>query len=261
MKYLKLIFSPLKSVNKQTVSIIILIEIIFALSIWQIAGGELIPKPVKVFHAIVNILGSSDFYTNLMSSFGLTIKGMFFSIIIALVFSYLSMVQFFRPIAQFLVKCRYLTLTGLIFLFTLLTNDGSQLKISLLIFGIVPFFVTSLLTIFSQIEEQEFELCTTLRMSSWRSVWEVVIIGRLDQVFEVLRQNFAISWMMITMVEGYAMSEGGLGTMLIKANKYIQLDRVFAVLAIILAIGILFDFLLSNLRHWFFPYTNLQSSK
>jgi NitT/TauT family transport system permease protein len=161
---------------------------------------------------------------------------------------------FFKPIANFIVKCRYLTLTGLIFLFTLLTKDGSQLKISLLIFGIVPFFVTSLVSIFNQIDQQEFDLCKTLRMGSFETLWEVIIIGRLDKVFEVMRQNFAISWMMITMVEGLSMSEGGLGVMLIKANKYVDLGSVFAILVFVLSLGILFDFLLGAARKWFFPY-------
>ncbi|MBC7451200.1 MAG: nitrate ABC transporter permease, partial [Cytophagales bacterium] len=89
----------------------------------------------------------------------------------------------------------------------------------------------------------------------------VVIIGRLDQVFEVMRQNFAIAWMMITMVEGLSMSEGGLGTMLIKSNKYIDLGTVFSILIIIFLLGIFFDFLLGQLRYWLFPYTKLEKSK
>jgi NitT/TauT family transport system permease protein len=76
-----------------------------------------------------------------------------------------------------------------------------------------------------------------------------------------MRQNFAIAWMMITMVEGLNMSEGGLGTMLIKSNKYIDLGTVFAILVIIFTIGICFDYLLKQLRSWFFPYTNLQIRK
>jgi NitT/TauT family transport system permease protein len=183
------------------------------------------------------------------------------SIVLALLVSYLSLIPFFAPVAKFIVKCRYLTLTGLIFLFTLLTQDGHQLKLSLLIFGIVPFFVTSLLSIIEAIPAQEYELCKTLRMNNWQAMLEVVIIGRLNQVFEVMRQNFAIAWMMITMVEGLSMSEGGLGTMLIKSNKYIDLSTVFAILVIIFALGIFFDFLLRNVRHWLFPYTKIEVKK
>ena len=92
-------------------------------------------------------------------------------------------------------------------------------------------------------------------MNNWEAWWEVVILGRLDQVFEVMRQNFAISWIMITMVEGLNMSEGGLGAMLIKSNKYIDLGTVFGILVIIFFIGVCSDYLLALLRGWFFPYT------
>ena len=142
-----------------------------------------------------------------------------------------------------------------------MTQDCHQLKLSLLIFGIVPFFVTSLLSIIESINVQEYELCKTLRMNNWRTLYEVVIVGRLDMVFEVMRQNFAIAWMMITMVEGLSMSEGGLGTMLIKSNKYIDLSTVFAILVIIFAVGIFFDFILKKVRFWLFPYTKIQIRK
>jgi NitT/TauT family transport system permease protein len=261
MKKLLNIFEPLKVINRKTLSIIILVEILAALLVWQSAGGQLIPSPLKVAKSFLEIIASKEFLDNLFSSLGLTLKGMFFSIIIALLLSYLALIPFFKPVTTFITKCRYLTLTGLIFLFTLITQNGHQLKISLLIFGIVPFFVTSLMSIFESINSQEYDLCRTLRMNNWQTIWEVVILGRLDNVFEVMRQNFAISWMMITMVEGLSMSEGGLGTMLIKSNKYIDLGKVFGILLIILCIGIVFDFLLGKMRLWLFPYTNIQTSK
>jgi NitT/TauT family transport system permease protein len=210
---------------------------------------------------VLKIISSSGFYDDLFSSLSLTLRGMGISILISLIICYLSLIRFFQPIAKFIIKCMYLTLTGLIFLFTLLTSNGHNLKLSLLIFGIVPFFVTSLLSIIDSINVQEYELCKTLRMNSWQTLLEVIIIGRLDQVIEVMRQNFAIAWMMITMVEGLSMSEGGLGTLLIKSNKFIDLGTVFAILIIIFVIGVCFDFLLAKMRAWFFPYTNLQLRK
>lgn len=262
MEQLKKIFSPLTQIKGRTSIILILIEAFSALLLWEIFGQNgLIPTPLKIVSAVIRIISSDTFYDNLFSSLTLTFTGMGISILIALVVSYLALIPVFAPVAKFIIKCRYLTLTGLIFLFTLLTQDGHQLKLSLLIFGIVPFFVTSLLSIIDAIAVQEYELCKTLRMNNWQTLLEVVIIGRLDQVFEVMRQNFAIAWMMITMVEGLSMSEGGLGTMLIKSNKYIDLSTVFAILVIIFALGILFDYLLKNMRHWLFPYTKIHVRK
>jgi ABC-type nitrate/sulfonate/bicarbonate transport system permease component len=77
-------------------------------------------------------------------------------------------------------------------------------------------------------------------------------------VIEVIRQNFAIAWIMITAVEGISMSEGGLGTMLIKSNRFINIDNAFAILLIIFMFGILFDYLLGLIRGWLFPHTKLQ---
>ncbi len=262
MSFIKKLFTPFSYLSSSTKTILIIIHCGIAIILWQVfAAGGLIPTPGRILESLIKITSSGDFYDNLFSSLSLTLKGMGISILMALVICYLSLVPFFNAIAKFIIKCRYLTLTGLIFLFTLLTSNGHNLKLSLLIFGIVPFFVTSLLSIIDAINEQEYELCKTLRMNNWQTLFEVVIIGRLDQVIEVMRQNFAIAWMMITMVEGLNMSEGGLGTMLIKSNKYIDLGTVFAILIIIFTLGVCFDFLLAKIRTWFFPYTKLQMRK
>jgi ABC-type nitrate/sulfonate/bicarbonate transport system permease component len=262
MSFIKKLFTPFTFLSNSSYTILVIIHCVIAIALWQLfATGGLIPTPGRIVESVIKIISSSSFYDDLFSSLSLTLRGMGLSILISLVICYLSLISFFQPIAKFIVKCRYLTLTGLIFLFTLLTSNGHDLKLGLLIFGIVPFFVTSLLSIFDSINVQEYELCKTLRMNNWQTLLEVIIVGRLDQVIEVMRQNFAIAWMMITMVEGLSMSEGGLGTMLIKSNKFIDLGTVFAVLIIIFILGVCFDFLLAKMRLWFFPYAKLQLRK
>ncbi len=261
MKILRSIIEPFAKLPKTAVWGLLAAEAVVALLIWELSGEGLIPGPAKIISAFFTVIASPTFMENFLASLFLTFKGMGISIVIALVISYMAIVPLFKPLADLVVRFRYLTLTGLIFLFTLLTSNGGQLKISLLIFGIVPFFVTSLLGIIKDIDRQEVELCRTLRMGPWRTMWEVVIVGRLDQVLEVMRQNFAIAWMMITMVEGYSMGEGGLGTMLIKSNKYIDMGTVFALLLVIFLVGLFFDWLLGRLRAWLFPYTRVQLAK
>ena len=236
----------------------VILQAIITLTLWHTAANGLIPKPAKVAEAFFELLQTRLLMDNILVSLMLTLKAMFYSIIITLFFSYLSVMPFFKSIAMFIVKCRYLTLTGLIFIFTLLTQDGSQLKLSLLVFGIVPFFVTSFLSVIVHIDKQEYELCKTLGYNSWEALYEVIIIGKADQVFEILRQNFAIAWLMITLVEGLSMSEGGVGTLLIKYNKYNDLTNVLALQLVIFMIGVGFDYLLGSLKRWLFPYTKLQ---
>lgn len=228
-----------------------------ALVLWQITGGGLIPRPYRVLEALGQLLTARLFADNLLTSLSLTGQALLYSVLITLLFGYASVIPFFQPVAHFLVKCRYLTLTGLIFIFTLLTKDGGQLKLSLLLSGIVPFLTTSFLSIIVQTPAQPFELCQTLGYNRWERLYEVIVIGKADQVFEVVRQNFAIAWMMITMVEGLNMSEGGIGALMIKYNKYNDLPHVLALQAVILGLGLGFDYLLGVLRQWLFPYSKL----
>jgi sulfonate transport system permease protein len=248
-------FKPFLSINRQTFLILVGTQVAVALLMWQLMGGGLIPPPSKVLQALGQLLTTRLFVDNLLTSLVLTGQALFYAVLITLLFGYASVIPFFQPAAQFIVKCRYLTLTGLIFIFTLLTKDGGQLKLSLLLFGIVPFLTTSFLSIILHTPAQEFELCKTLGYNRWESLYEVIIVGKADQVFEVVRQNFAIAWMMITMVEGLNMSEGGIGALMIKYNKYNDLPHVLALQAVILGLGLGFDYLLGVTRHWLFPYT------
>jgi NitT/TauT family transport system permease protein len=250
-------FKPFATISRQNFLIMVILQLLFILVVWQLSPGGLIPGPLPIVKALGELLTGSLLADNLLVSLLLTVKAMFYSVLITLIFSYLSVLPFFRSVAQLIVKCRYLTLTGLIFIFTLLTKDGGALKLSLLMFGIVPFFTTSFLAVIVRTPAQEYELCQTLGYNRWQTLYEVIVVGKADQVFEIVRQNFAIAWMMITMVEGLNMSEGGIGALLIKYNKYNDLPYVLALQAVIFGIGLFFDFSLGSLRKWLFPYTKL----
>lgn len=259
MKQLKNIITPFKNISSLTTVILIGVEVLLILLLWHYTRSELIPSPFKVIPHLLHIITTEIFIDNLIASLWLTCKAMFYSIIVALFFGYISTIPLFTPLSKLVVKLRYLGLTSLILIFTLIA--GGNLKISLLMFGIIPFFVTSLIHVISQIDKQEYELCKTLRYNSWQTLYEVVIIGRLDQTIEVIRQNFAICWLMIVMVEGTSQSQGGLGVMLFYGNKVNNLTTILSLQIVILLIGIGLDLLLGYMRNWLFPYTKLEKSK
>lgn len=251
---MKKLFQPFAVISRHTFVLMVALQVILALTLWHTTSNGLMPQPAKVAAALANLSVSKLLIDNILVSLVLTLKAMLYSIIITLVIAWLSVIPFFKGIAQFIVKCRYLTLAGLIFVFTLLTQNGSALKLWLLVFGIVPFFVTSFLSVIVNIHQQEYDLCKTLGYNNWRTLYEVIIVGKADKVLEIIQQNFAISWLMITMVEGVSMSEGGIGALLIKYNKYNDLTNALALQLVIFLLGLLFDFLLATLRRWLFPY-------
>jgi len=143
------------------------------------------------------------------------------------------------------------------FIFILLTKDADKLKLSLLIFGIVPFFVTSMLGIIANIQNEEYDAARTLRYNQWQTLVELIIIGRLDQIIEIIRQNFAIAWIMIVTVESSALSGGGIGAVLYRYNRYNDLRTTLSLQIVILLLGIGIDQMLLVMRRQLFPYTQL----
>lgn len=252
------LFSPFGAISKKGNAILSVLWVVIMLLLFELARSPIVPSPIRVGKSLVLLLQSRDLYENFFNSLVMTVKAMAFSIIITMAVCYLSVIPVFKPISQFISKCRYLTITGLVFLFTMIVSNVGELKTSLLLFGITPFFVTSFLSVINAIPQQEIDKAYVNRLNKWQTLYEIIIIGRLDVLLDVMRQNFAISWMMITAVEGFAMSEGGIGSMMIKSNKYLDLGPVFALLIIVLLTGMLFDYTLSSLRKMLFPYLNLK---
>ena len=258
MKTLKNLFQPFGKVTRSTLWIVNISWVFVLLLLFQIMHSPIVPAPLKIGSSFIQLMQSSEFWENFFGSLIVTIKAMGYSIIITMILVYLSTIPIFKLFAQFASKCRYLTLTGLVVLFTFFAKDLGQLKISLLLFGIVPYFVTSFLAVIESIPQQQIDKAIVNRKTNWGILYEVVVVGRLDQLFEVMRQNFAISWMMITMVEAYDMSGGGIGTMLIKSNRHLDLAPIFAMLLAVLLIGVLFDWGLRKIRYTLFDYLQPQ---
>jgi NitT/TauT family transport system permease protein len=146
---------------------------------------------------------------------------------------------------------------GLTFVFTMYATGAHGLKLSMLVFGMTVFFVTSMADVVAGTSTERLDYARTLRMGEWQTVWEVIVLGNLDKAMEVLRQNAAIGWMMLTMVEGLARSEGGIGTMLLAQNKHFNLAAVFALQGVILAVGLTQDAILGWLRNVVAPHAAL----
>jgi len=124
-----------------------------------------------------------------------------------------------RPLAQGVSKLRFLGLTGLVVPFVLMTGGGYKLKVWLLTFGMTAFFTTAMARVVVEIPREQFDHMRVLGAGELRILWEVVILGTLDKALEVLRQNLAIGWAMITMVEGISRAEGGIGALILNETN------------------------------------------
>ena len=250
-------FQPNKNVARSSMLMLVAVQVALALLLWVFSSSPLLPTPMAIGRAFVKLVTQEDLFGELTTSMFLSLEAMIKTIVISLFISYLTVLPFFRPLAFAVSKLRFLTLVGLSFVFVLLTSGGHDLKVWLLTFGITVFFVTSMNEVIRSIRREEFNYGRTLGMNEWQVVWHVVIVGRLPEVFEIIRQNFAMGWLMLTMVEGFSRSDGGIGVMLLNQNKHFQLDAVFAIQFLILAVGIAQDYVIGLIKNLVCPYSKL----
>jgi NitT/TauT family transport system permease protein len=247
---------PNRPVSPTVIKILIIGQALVALAVWWTMPISVLPRPDEVITAL-GTLWMRGLGRELITSLMLNVQAIAWTVLISLALSYLTVMPFFRPIAAAVSKGRFLGLIGLTLIFTITLGGGHTLKLALLVFGMTVFFVTSMAAVILNLPKERFDHARSLGMSEWRVVWEVVILGTADEAFEVLRQNAAIGWMMLTMVEGISRSEGGIGAMLLNQNKHFHIAEVFAIQIVILAVGIAQDYAIGAMRNLFCPYAVL----
>jgi NitT/TauT family transport system permease protein len=228
-----------------------------ALLVWQLAPAAL-PRPLEIVEALAELWREQQLFDHLITSFTLNVEAIAWSTAVTLALAYLTVLPALRPIVFVLSKLRFTGLVGWGFVLTVLARDGHQLKLWMLMFGMVPFFVTSMAAVVAAIPRERFDHARTLGLSELRVVWEVVVRGTLPDALETLRHNAAMGWMMLAMVEGIVRSDGGLGALMVNANKHLQFAAVFALIAIVLAVGVAQDQALRWFRRVLCPAADLR---
>jgi ABC-type nitrate/sulfonate/bicarbonate transport system permease component len=240
MKALYLI-TPFRKVNNPI--IIGIIWTLFVLGYFTFSNSTLLPNPLEIIQAAIKLF-KADLIEHIYASLFLCFRAMFWAILISYGLSVFSTIPLFQPVALFFTQARFLTTVGLTFIFAQITNTTSEQKTVLLVFSITVFLLTGFLSIIADIKKSEFDYAKSLKMNNWQILWELVILGKSDLFIDSIRQNFAIAWMMLPLVETFCRAEGGIGILLTDQNKYFHLDAIYAIQIIVLFIGIGLDLFL-----------------
>lgn len=250
-------FLPFTPVAPSHLKIIFAVQAFIAVALWSFNNSKSVPTPVEVGVAWLDLVRNKDLMFELWSSIKISLISLLFSTIAAVTVAALSTAAMFQPLARFSSSLRFLGFAGLTFLFMLLASDGYWLRIWLLSFGMFVFMVTGLLAEIRSLPLEQVDHCRTLGMKHWRITAELVLLGRADVTLDLVRQNAAVGWTLLTLVEGLTRSEGGIGAMLLNQNRYFLLAGVFAIQITILLYGLFQDKCLSLLKDTMCPHSLL----
>lgn len=228
---------------------------------WALAPASTgIPSQLEIAKAWNTLALTQGLLIELFHSTVVIWQALFLSAFIAGSIAVFYTADVFKPVATFIASMRFLGFAGLTFLFTLWTSDGSQLKLALLTFGMTVFLTRSTIDMVKSIPQSDIDYARSLGLKGWGLTYELVIRGKSGDMMDLVRQNAAVGWTLLSMVEGLVRSEGGIGALLLNQNKYFNLSGVFAIQLTILAYGILQDYGLNYLRSVLCPWTRLNRS-
>ena len=251
-------FLPNRAIDRKTALLLVAFWIAVAGLAWIAIPFATLPGPGEVWRALGSLWMEEGMAPELFTTLKLIFHALALTVVISLALSYATVIPAFRPAIAAVSKARFLGITGLVVPFTLMTGGGYSLKVWLLTFGMTTYFVTAMAQVVMEIPRDNFDHMRALGAGELRILWEVVVLGTLDKALDVLRQNVAIGWTMITMVEGISRAEGGLGALILNQNKHFKLPEVYAIMIVILIVGLLLDYAIGVLTRVLCPYADLE---
>lgn len=222
---------------------------------WLFSPLKVLPTPMAVVHAMHDMWAKYQLVSHIMVTLKLNIVGLLYSSIISLIISYLSVIPFFKPFNKVVKVLRYIPIVGFTLVFLSLFAIGWPTKVAMLTTGMTFFLVTSMTDVVNNIPKMKYELAKVLGYNDWQIFTSVVLRPTLPQMIDMVAQNAAIGWVMITSIETYNRTEGGIGSQIYSYSATNNMAEVYGLLFIIGIIALAEDWFFITLKKTLFPYS------
>lgn len=249
------VITPNEVITTRSVWAIIAAWVVLFLGYWTAFKPDIFPTPVDVLNAFPALWTQNGLGQELLSSMTVNLEALLLASAVSLPLAYVARVPLFAPLATFVAKMRFVSPAVFFIILLFLASGGHAVKVYMLALGETFFLVTTLIGVVQGIPSFQFDDAKTLRMSDWLSVWYVVVRGTLAQVIDAIRDNAAMGWSMLIMVEGVVRAEGGVGVMLLNQEKHVNFAEVYAIALAIVLVGIAQDYCIGVLKSMVCPWT------
>lgn len=214
-----------------------------------------LPSPLAVIMAIPDMFVHDNLVGNIFKSIKLNVLGYVFAITVSVFAGFLlGLIPLFRGLFSRIIDAgRFIPLTAVTGIFILWLGIESEMKITFLAFGILVYLIPVVVQRIDEVQSVYLHTVYTLGATAWQTVKTVYIPYVMSKLIDDIRVLTAISWTYITIAEMLNKS-GGIGELIWEAKRQSSLEKAFAVLLIIVVIGILQDRLFVALNQVFFPY-------
>ncbi len=222
----------------------------------------LLPSPIKVMRSFKELNAEDDIIGNSFHSIKLNMFGYLMAILISIPIGFLlGLIPLFNGLFSRVVdSIRFIPLTAVTGIFIMWFGLGSQMKVFFLAFGIIVYLIPVVVQRVKEVETVHLRTVFTLGANSWQTVKTVYMPYVFSKLIDDIRVLTAISWTYITIAE-MLNKGGGLGELIWMAKRQSRIDKAFAILIVIVIIGLVQDRLFMLLDKLLFPYKHINKAK
>lgn len=221
-----------------------------------------LPTPIKVLQSFKELHFEDMLIWNSLKSVWLNLLGYFFAIVISIPLGFmLGLIPFFRGLfGRMFDALRFIPLTAVTGIFVMWLGLESEMKVAFLAFGIIVYLVPVVVQRIDEVDDVYVKTVFTLGASNWEKIRTVYFPSVVSRLSDDIRVLTAISWTYITIAEMLNRS-GGIGELIWIARRQSRIDKAFAVLIVIVLIGIVQDRLFLFLDRLIFPHKYVQDKE
>jgi NitT/TauT family transport system permease protein len=214
-----------------------------------------LPSPLTVLASFKELHYEDGLIINSIQSIKLNLLGYLVAISISIPIGFLlGLIPLFRGLFSKIVDSfRFIPLTAVTGIFILWLGMENQMKVSFLAFGIIVYLIPVVVQRINEVEDVYLKTVFTLGATNWQTIRSVYIPAVISKLSDDIRVLTAISWTYITIAE-MLNQNGGIGNMIWMARRQSRLDKAFAMLIVIILIGIVQDRVFLWLDKTFFAY-------
>lgn len=215
-----------------------------------------LPAPWRVITAYADLYRDNELIKNATRSIGLNLGGYIKALLWSLPLGFLiGLIPLFRGAFQRVVDAiRFIPLTAVTVIFIVWFGIGAPMKVNFLAFGIMIYLLPVIVQRIDEVSDVYLKTVYTLGANSWQTVRTVYIPSVLSRLSDDIRILTAISWTYIIVAETTG-DQGGLGSLIYRAAQRMgRIDKTFAILILIIIIGVFQDRIFAYLDRKFFPH-------
>ncbi|MCF8237161.1 MAG: ABC transporter permease subunit [Saprospiraceae bacterium] len=222
-----------------------------------VVSSAILPHPLRVLTSFGDLYRDNEIVKNTFHSLGINLAGYLEAILISIPLGFLiGLIPFFRGGFQRQVESiRYIPLTAVTGLFIVWFGVGTDMKVHFLAFGIMIYLLPVVIQRIDEVEDVYLKTVYTLGANAWQTIRTVYIPSVLSRLSDDIRVLTAISWTYIIVAENIDSSQGGIGALIWRVGqRQGRMDKVFALLFLIILIGVIQDRLFSRADRSLFPF-------